>query len=130
MIVVDASSLLDLLLRTGACTEIECSVLRPGLGLHAPHLVDLEVAQVLRRHALRGDLSATRASEALRDLADLPLTRYPHEPFLARIWALRANLTAYAAAYVALAEVLAAPLLTRDARLAQAGGHRAVVQVL
>lgn len=71
-----------------------------------------------------------RAQQALSDLADLPISRYPHDLFLFRIWQLRQNLTAYDAAYVALAEALSAPLLTRDARLASAPGHRARVELL
>src|SRR5439155_1478000 len=83
--------------------------------LHAPHLVDLEVAQVLRRYTASGEMDAQRGLQALEDLGDLPLVRYPHDLFLSRIWDLRDNLTAYDAAYVALAEALAAPLVTRDA---------------
>ena len=90
--------------------------------LHCPHLLDLEVAQVLRRHS-RGHMTEPRVREAIEDLRDLPLTRYAHEPFLDRIWELRENLTAYDGAYVALAETLGAILLTSDARLARTFGH-------
>ena len=130
MIVADTSAVLDLLLRSRGVEALERRLLGGGASLHCPHVLDLEVAQVLRRYVLRGDLEATRAAQVLDDLADLPLTRYPHQPFLPRIWQLRANLTAYDAAYVALAEVLPAPLVTRDARLASAPGHGAVVEVL
>ncbi|WP_239024994.1 type II toxin-antitoxin system VapC family toxin [Rhodoligotrophos defluvii] len=75
-------------------------------------------------------LTMPRGREALADLADLPLRRYPHDLLLPRIWALRCNLTAYDAAYVALAEVLDAPLLTRDRRLAAAAGEGARVEVV
>ncbi len=102
----------------------------PGETLHAPHLLDLEVAQVLRRYALAGEMDAIRGLEALEDLADLPLTRYPHDLLLPRIWELRWNLTAYDAAYVALAEALAAPLVTRDAALASVRVHHARVEIL
>ena len=98
--------------------------------MHAPHLIDVEVAQVVRRYAAAGELDAERGREALADLADFPLLRYPHDLLLQRIWELRNNLTAYDAAYVALAEVLGAPLLTRDRRLAAAPGHHAKVELV
>ena len=101
-----------------------------GQTLHAPHLLDLEVAQVLRRFCARGELTVTRAGEALADLLDFPLTRYPHDLFLERIWQLRENLTVYDAAYVALAEALSATLVTRDVRLGRSPGHAASIEVL
>ncbi|MCZ6451792.1 MAG: type II toxin-antitoxin system VapC family toxin, partial [Deltaproteobacteria bacterium] len=82
-------------------------------------MLDLEIAQVLRRYTLSGEMDAERSEQALGDLVDLPLNRYPHDVFLLRIWTLRRNLTAYDAAYVALAEALDAPLITRDAALAR-----------
>ena len=102
----------------------------PGETLHAPHLLDLEVAQVLRRYARARRAGPGRGREALEDLADFPLTRYPHELLLPRIWELRRNLTAYDAAYVALAEALTAPLVTRDAALAAVRAHHARVELL
>ena len=98
--------------------------------MHAPHLLDVEVAQVLRRYALAGTFGADRGAEALEDLADFPIARYPHQPFLSRIWELRHNVTAYDAAYLALAEVLAAPLVTRDAKLASTTGHQARIELV
>ena len=130
MIVVDASALLELLLVTSAAAAIENRVFSAGEGLHAPHLIDLEIAQVLRRYLREGELSSVRGRQALEDLADLPMTRYPHEPFLKRIWELRNNATAYDAVYIALAEVLSAPLVTRDAALAGIPGHKAKIEVL
>lgn len=130
MIVVDASAILEVLLGTPDADRVAGRLFTPGETLHAPHLLDLEVAQVLRRYALAGDLEATRGVEALEDLADLPLTRYPHDLLLPRIWELRRNLTAYDAAYVALAEALAAPLVTRDAALASVRTHHARVELL
>lgn len=91
--------------------------------LHAPHLIDLEIAQVLRRYERSAVISADRGAEALTDLADFPLTRYPHFVLLTRIWQMRHGLTAYDAAYLALAEALDAPLVTRDRALARAGGQ-------
>ena len=96
-----------------------------GKHLHAPHLIDLEVAQTLRRLVL-GGLMVQRADDALNDLVQLPVVRYPHHPFMARIWQLRSNVTAYDAAYLALAEFLNAPLLTLDARLSRASSRAAV----
>jgi predicted nucleic acid-binding protein len=88
------------------------------------------VLHVLRRYERAGDISGPRAQSALVDLGDLPVHRYSHVPLLPRMWELRANLTGYDAAYVALAEVLEAPLVTADAKLASAPGHRARIQVL
>ena len=91
--------------------------------LHAPHLIDLEIAQVLRRYVRSAVISAERGAEALTDLVDFPLTRYPHFVLLTRIWQMRHGLTAYDAAYLALAEALDAPLITRDRALARAGSQ-------
>jgi predicted nucleic acid-binding protein len=91
--------------------------------------MDLEVLHALRRRALHGVMSPGRSSQALEDLADITFVRYPHTSFVERIWSLRENLTAYDAAYVALAEALDAPLITLDARLAGAPGIRAAVEV-
>ena len=130
MIVVDASALLEALLRTSAAKAVEGRLFAPRQTLHAPHLLDVEVAQVIRRYAANGEIDSARGRLALADLADLPLRRYPHDLLLPRIWDLRNNLTAYDAAYVALAEVLGAPLLTRDRRLATAAGHRAQIELV
>ena len=98
--------------------------------LHAPHLLDVEVAQGLRRLVRIGELAPARAAEAIADLTDLTAVRHAHEDLLPRIWAMRDNLTAYDAVYIALAEALDATLLTIDRRLAKAPGHRAQVQLL
>ena len=91
--------------------------------------MDLEVLPALRRQALLGTLSRKRSSEALTDLGNISFARYPHTPLVGRIWELRENLTAYDAAYVALAEALEAPLVTMDGRLSQAPGVRAAIEV-
>ena len=91
--------------------------------LHAPHLIDLEIAQVLRRYVRSAVVTAERGAEALSDLIDFPLTRYPHFVLLTRIWEMRHDLTAYDAAYLALAEALDARLITRDRALARAGSR-------
>ena len=130
MIVVDASALLEALLRTSSAKAVEDRLFTPHETLHAPHLLDVEVAQVIRRYAANGEIDSARGRLALEDLADLPLRRYPHDFLLPRIWELRNNLTAYDAAYVALAEALGAPLLTRDRRLAAAAGHRAQIELV
>src|SRR5256886_11505845 len=123
-------SLLEVLLNTSAGQRIADRFSAAGETLHAPQLVDLEVAQVLRRYAASGEMEARRGLQALEDLVDLPLVRYPHDLLLSRIWDLRDNLTAYDAAYVALAEALAAPLVTRDTALASPGAHRARVELM
>jgi predicted nucleic acid-binding protein len=130
VIVVDASALLEALLRTPAANVVEERLFAPRQTLHAPHLLDVEVAQVIRRYAAKGEIDGARGRLAIADLADLPLRRYPHDFLLPRIWELRNNLTAYDAAYVALAEALDAPLLTRDRRLAAAAGHRAQIELI
>jgi predicted nucleic acid-binding protein len=126
LIVVDASVVVEVLLRTAAGTAVEGRLFDPGAALHAPHLLDVEVAQVVRRYCASGDLTPGRGAEAVADLADLPITRHEHALLLPRIWQLRRNLTAYDAAYVALADALDATLLTRDRKLARGAGRTRV----
>ncbi len=129
MIVLDASAAIDWLLQTAAGQEIENRIYSRGESLHAPHLLDLEIAQVLRRLVREGSVSAPRADQAIQDLLDLRVTRYPHFIFLPHIWRLRDNLSAYDAAYVALAEKLRATLVTRDSRLASASVRLARIEL-
>ena len=130
MIVLDASAALEVLLRTEAASAVGRLIFDRRTSLHAPHLIDLEIAQVLRRYSTSGKITGTRGKQALEDLIDFPLTRYPHDFLLPRIWELRRNVTAYDAAYLALAEALGAVLVTRDARLGAAPGCRARVLVV
>ena len=130
MIVVDASALLEALLRMPAADAVDERLFAPRETLHAPHLIDVEVAQVIRRFAATGEIDGERGRAAIADLASLRLSRYPHGLLLPRIWDLRHNLSAYDAAYVALAEALDAPLVTRDPRLAAAAGHGARIELV
>ena len=130
MTVVDASALIEVLLGTQAAAAASARLFRPGERLAAPHLIDVEVVQVLRRYVASGDITEARGREALEDLRDLPLARYPHDVLIHRIWELRENATAYDAAYLALAEALEAPLVTRDAGIARVPGARARVEVV
>lgn len=130
MIVLDASATIEWLLQSPTGVKIDQRIFSPLESLHAPHLVDVEVAQVLRRYVRDKAITARRGQEALEDLADMPLSRYPHDLLIPRIWELRATLTAYDAAYVALAELLDARLLTCDGKIASASGHHAVVDVV
>lgn len=130
MIVADASAILELLLRTPFGAAVEARLFRADETIHVPALLDLEVAQVLRRYVAKGDMTEARARASLDLLIAFPMERYSHESLVRRIWALRENLTAYDAAYVALAEGLRAPLLTCDAKLAAAPSIRAKIELV
>lgn len=129
MIVVDASVLVVALADDGTDGDVARARLH-GENLAAPEILDLEVVSVLRRRDMVGALPQQRAEQALVDLAAVPIQRWPHRPLLARCWELRENLTAYDAAYVALAEMLEATVLTGDARLARAPGMRCHAELL
>jgi len=130
VIVLDASAAIEWLLQSPAGIKIDNRIFSLSESLHAPHLLDVEVAQVLRRYVREKIITAERGQEALEDLADLPLNRYPHDFLIPRVWELRATLTAYDAVYVALAELLIAPLLTCDGGIASSSGHSANVEVV
>ena len=130
MIVLDASALVELLLHTATGELVLDRISDPAIGLHAPHLADVEITQVLRRYARDGEIDEGTAAAALEDLRDLDLQRHAHEALLERVWQLRHNLTAYDAVYVALAEVLDAVLLTCDGPLSRAPGLTCRVDLL
>ena len=130
MIVLDASAAIEWLLQTATGVKIDRRIFARSESLHAPHLLDVEVAQVMRRYVRDKTLTTERAQQALEDLGDLTLNRYPHDFLIPRVWALRASLTAYDALYVVLAEVLDAALVTCDRRVASASGHQARVDVI
>jgi len=129
LIVLDASAAIEWLLQTPDGRRIEQRIFADGELLCAPHLLDLEVAQVLRRLARDAVISVRRADEAIDDFLASRITRYPHFILVPRIWQLRHNLSAYDASYVALAEKLGANLVTRDARLASASGLTAKIEL-
>jgi predicted nucleic acid-binding protein len=123
VLVVDASVLAPALADDGGDGDAARARLG-GQALAAPELIDLETTSVIRRRLQIGQLQARRAELALTDLFELPLRRVAHRPLLARCWELRENVSVYDAAYVALAELLDAVLVTADARLAGAPGVR------
>lgn len=130
MIVADTSALLELLLRTPKASALDDLLLSASARLHAPHLIDVEVTQTLRRLTLSGDLAEYRAVQAINDFQGIRIERHSHADLVMRAWQLRTALTAYDAMYVALAEALDAPLVTCDARLARAHGHTAIIQAV
>jgi predicted nucleic acid-binding protein len=123
MLVVDASACVSFLLGDDDADWVR-ERFRSESVLHAPALIDFEVASALRSLSDR-----RRFVAATEDLRAMRLVRYPGEPLLPRMWELRGHLTAYDAAYVALAEVLDAPLVTLDRRLARSGGHAAAIEI-
>jgi len=130
LIVLDASAAVAIFLNAGSeAGNIRQRIAEPDETLHVPQLFDMEVLHALRRHSLSESITEDRGRLALRRLSRTRFTRYPHTSLIERIWELRHNLTAYDAAYVALAEALGAPLVTTDARLARASGIRAEVEL-
>ena len=130
MVVVDASVALEILIRSPAGIALGDRLFDGRARPQAPHLVDIEIAHVLRRYAAGGEATPAVCAPALSLWLALPVARHPHQDLLPRVWSLRGNLTAYDAAYVALAEALDAPLLTRDRRLAAAPGNAARIELV
>ena len=130
MIVVDASAMLEFLLQTPLGARVEARLFRNREEFHSPHLMDVEVTQGLRRLVRFGEVSATRAAEAIEDLSDLDLHRHAHLNLLTRAWQLRENVTTYDAMYVVLAEALDATMITCDSPLAKTLGHRARIEAI
>lgn len=130
MIVVDASAVLELLLKRPLANAVAERLFDTGETLHAPHLIDIETVHVLRRYARIGEQQADRLWLALDDFYSLQIQRYSHTMLLPRIWELRHNVTAYDATYIALAELLGAALLTCDRRLAGSPGHAATIDLV
>lgn len=110
--------------------RVAARALHPAERIHAPFVIDVEVAQVLRRLVNARELTPARGVLALADFADLVIERHPHHPLLGRVWSLRTSLSAYDAVYVALAEALAAPMLTCDDKLVRAHGHSAKIELV
>jgi predicted nucleic acid-binding protein len=130
MLVLDASALVELLLGTEPGRVIAERVSDPEVGLHVPHLADVEVAQALRRYVREGEIDLAAGTAALAALRDLDLERHAHEPLMDRVWALRENCTAYDAVYVALAESLETTLITCDGKLAGAPGLSRTLELI
>ncbi|MCL2769221.1 MAG: type II toxin-antitoxin system VapC family toxin [Solirubrobacterales bacterium] len=128
MLVVDTSAILEALAAKSPAPGLVERLAGDG-DLHAPHLIDVELLHALRAMTIRREITSERAADARSDFAELGMVRYPHEPLSDRIWALRHNMSAYDAAFVALAETLGTPLLTCDARVATAPGHHAKVEL-
>jgi predicted nucleic acid-binding protein len=130
LIVIDASALLEILLRTERADRLMERALTTSERLHAPQLLDIEIASALRRLVQRKEISAIRAGHAFEDLYQLSIERHSHGALLPRIWELRDSMSAYDGAYVVLAEALGAPLLTCDGKLARSHGHRAIIEMI
>lgn len=128
MIILDTSAAIAALTAHPRSEELVKRLVDDG-DLHAPHLIDVEVSQALRGLVSRGELSTDRAEDVRLDFDELLITRYPHQPLADRMWTLRHNLTAYDAAFVSLAEVLGAPLITCDGHIARSPGHGAKVEL-
>ncbi len=126
--VLDASGAVELLLNTAPGRRLAGRLANEDEIVHVPHLIDLEIAQVLRRYVLHGALDDRAGALALQRWRELDVERYPHEPLLGRVWQLRADVSAYDAIYVALAEALSTALVTGDRRLAGVPGLTVAVE--
>lgn len=129
MLVLDASAAIAFLLNLEPGDAIAERLSQEVSALHTPHLLDLEILQVLRRLTQRSEITAARANDALADFRSLRLRRYSHAPLSERIWELRTSVSAYDASYIALAEALDASLITSDAALSRSRGHNARIEL-
>jgi predicted nucleic acid-binding protein len=130
VIVLDASALVELVVGTAAGRIVAARIADPAIGLHVPHLADVEVVQAMRRYVRDGDLDVPDAEAAVETLRALDLQRHAHEPLLPRVWELRDNVSAYDGVYVALAEALDGVLITCDGPLARAPGISARIELI
>lgn len=130
MIVLDTSAVIELLLNLPLGKLVRRRLADPDVQLHAPQLLPVEVVQVLRRRVTAGITTSAAASDALDALEPLDISLHDHMLLTKRAWELRENMTAYDAMYVALAELLDAPLLTSDAKLARSPGSHAAIELL
>ena len=128
--VLDASGAVDFLLHTASGEKLAARLADEAEVIHVPHLIDLEIAQVLRRYVLRGAVDERLGATALSRWRRLDVERYSHEPLLERVWALRANVSAYDAVYLALAEALSTVLVTGDRKLLGAPGVHAAIELI
>ncbi len=128
MLVIDTSAIIDAIAAREPAPGLVERLSEDG-DLHAPYLLDIEFLHALRAMTMRSEITAERAADARTDFAETALLRYSHEPLSDRIWGLRHNLSAYDAAFVALAEALEAPLITCDGRLASSTGHGAQIEL-
>lgn len=130
MIVIETSALLEWLLRTPRAKAIDHFLQRHGPYFCAPHLLDIELVEVLHCYVSKGQVTPQRARDALADLQSLRIQHYGHERYLPRIWELRQEVSARDATFLALAEGLDLPLLTCDPLFEILTGHRARVTLL
>ena len=130
MIILDASAVVDLLVEPATETGPLRARIKNASHVYAPHLMDAEVTNALRRQVLKGRIDQVTARRAIRRLAAMRVKLWPHQPLLGRAFALRNQMAAYDAIYVAMAEATGATLVTRDAKLARSTGHRARIEVV
>lgn len=130
MIVVDASAVVDMLLRTPAGERVERRMESDAGPFHTAHLIDPEVVGALSRLVRAGKIRPEIGTRCIGEFARLPLERHAHEPLVARAWELRENVRSYDAMYVVIAELAGCPLVTTDAALARSSGHRATIESL
>ena len=128
--VLDASGAVEFLLHTSSGGRLAARLADEAEVIHVPHLIDLEITQVLRRYVLRGAVAERIGATALSRWRRLDVERYPHEPLLDRVWALRADVSAYDAVYLALAEALSTVLVTGDRKLLGAPGVHATIELI